>query len=151
MAIFVTSEPGLIQTASFNLAVDITSLVQNPTYALILTGSLTTLRASSYLDILFYGNVLILGAVPAGANIAVSFRLVLNGTPIVPSRAGTTNQPNQQIHGLALSRRVVVAQGLQTIRVEWTRFAGGAAATMNCSPFTLPDLMGAHLRLQEQT
>lgn len=134
----------LVQTESTNLSADITTAVAVPVYATLLSGTMTTTEASSFLDILFYCSFDFTGVV---ASRATSFRLRLDGVLITPSRAATDNSLNDAGQSVAINRRVSVVAGLHTLLVEWSKFGTG---TLQCLPVTLPNEHGAHLKLEEQ-
>jgi hypothetical protein len=138
----------LQQVADFNLAADVITTALSPVYTTLLTGSITTTLAASFLQIQHYNTVIFLGG--AASTRTCTIRLRLNGVLLPISRTSTQNaQTTSQIMNLNILRRVPIVAGLQTVIVEWTRFGGGVGNTMNCRPATLPDLEGAFLQLQE--
>lgn len=139
--------PGVLQTVSTNLAVDVVSGAQPPVYSTLLTAVMTTVLASSYLDIRTYVAMRMLGG--GFGRKAPNIRLRLNGVLIPASRGMTENEVSGAIMTMAMERRLVVSAGIQTVIVEWAYF-GPVGATMNCTPVTLPDLEGAQLVIQEQ-
>lgn len=147
MSIFIERTGELIATVSFNLAVNISTTATPPVYATMLTLALTTVRPASVLDIRFVAAVRHVGV--AGVNVAANFRLLLNGVLLPVTRGTTVNILTFAIMPVVIERRVDVTAGLQTVVVEWAKFAG-PFNTLIIDPVTLPDLSGAQLVLQEQ-
>ena len=138
----------ILQVADFNLAVDVTTTALSPTYSTLLTGSITTTLANSFLQIQHYNTVIFTGGV--NNNRVCNVRLRLNGLLLPISRAVTQNaQLLSQLMNISIIRRVPIVAGLQTVIVEWTRFGGATGNSMHCRPVLLPELAGAFLQLQE--
>lgn len=138
---------GTVSTASFPLLVNASTTALAPTYATLLTGTLTSVLPSSFLSIGFTTAAFHLGA--AGISIAMNFRVRIDGALLAAGGGTTGNALTSMIFSAAYSRRVPVTEGIHTVAVEWTRF-GGPLQTMNILAAALPDLFHANLTLKEQ-
>ena len=145
---FLESRPtgGVIQTRSAELTANFLTAVTVPTYVTLLTVPMTTLLASSYLDIRFSCGVRHIGA--SLLTVAITARLRVNG--VLLTGGITMNTPRNQIQPMPVEKRLVVAAGLQTVVVEISKFAG-AGQTIVIDVVTLPDLNGATLVVQENS
>ena len=154
MIYFITAPGGgggggiVVNAASINLAVNFSVVATAPIYATLLTLGLTTELPSSYLKILFSAAALHTGG--SAANGAVNVRFRLNGVLIAPGGGCTFNDIRNRIQPLVYTRRLVVAAGLQTVDVEISLF-GAVGNSISISTVGLPDLVHAHLELQEMS
>lgn len=140
-----TSALRILGTSAVRLLVNATSTAIPPIYSALLTGTLTTVAPAADLFILFTGAAFHTGA---AINVAINFRIRVNGVLIAPGGGTTINALVSQIQSASYSARVPVVAGLQTVVVEWGGF-GLAANTLNILALTLPDLCHASLLLEE--
>lgn len=136
----------VVNAASINLAADFSTAVAAPVYATLFTLALTTELPASLLKILFSCTALHTGA--SAANAAINVRFRHNGVLIAPGGGTTFNDVRSRIQPLVYTQRLAVTAGVQTIDAEISKF-GAVGNTTDISPVTLPDLMHAHLELQE--
>ena len=137
----------LLSSRSARLLVNFGTTAQPPVYSTLFTLPITTVLPSSYLAIDFTCGVLMVGA--SAANLAPTVRFRINGTLVAPGGGITVNTLVARIMPLAYSHREVVSAGVQTVIAEVAYF-GPAGQTLVINALTLPDLMHAHLRIQEQ-
>lgn len=132
---------------SFELAADFGPVaVVAPTYLVLATLAVTTIRPASFLKFTWTNAWIHQGAFAGNAAFNVRFRL--NGGLLVGG--ATDNKVRNQIGTVARTWRGAVTAGVQTLDVEVTKF-GAAGNTLGILPVTLPDLMHAALTMEEQT
>lgn len=137
---------GLAIPRSFRRTTNFSTFATSPTFDTTLFGSttITTLLASSYIDIRFSCACLHTGAFTG--NSAPTVRIRLNGGII---GGCTVNMTRNLIMPLVFTDRAVVSAGVQTVVVEISKFAGGANA-LQISALGLRELVHATLRLAEE-
>ncbi len=138
---------GTVSTESFPLLVDASTTAIAPVYAVLLTGTLTTVLPSSFLSVFFTNSVFHLGA-PA-VDIAFNFRFRIDGALPTAGGGTTENEDTAEIASMCYSGRFPVAEGVHSVAVEWAHF-GGPLQTMHILAASLPDLFHANLTLEEQ-
>ncbi len=146
MAGFINPFPGDFAVPITNeLGADFSAVITVPTYATLMSLTLTPVQPSSYLWFLFTCSWLHVGGFAGNAAFNVRFRL--NGSLL--TGGATDNQVRSQIGTLARQRRVVIAGTPQTLDVEISKF-GAVGNALQISPVALPDLMHANLTMEEQ-
>ncbi len=141
---------GVILETLGNIGVDLlanlSTSVTAPTYATLLTlPPFTTVTPTGYLMIRASVCLMHLGGF--AGNVAPAIRIRLNG--VLQAGGGTVNTVENRIMPIIINIRRVVTAGPQTVVLEWTKFGDGTN-TLVCQVASLPDLMHAHLDVQEQ-
>jgi len=139
-----TGSVSALNTEGINRTTDFVTGVTSPTYATLLSLTLTSVLPSSVLFFVFSCSWRHLGAF--AGNIAFNCRFRLNGGLLVGGC--TDNKVRTQIGTVARTDYVPITAGDQVLDVEVTKF-GPAGNTINVSPGTLPDLQHAALFMQE--
>jgi hypothetical protein len=127
------------------LTVDFTTLATFPVYVALLTTTLTTILASSYLAFDFTCALRHVG--PFAGNVAPTARFRLDG--VLLQGGCTVNMLRSLIMPMARQGRQVVAAGVHTMIVEVSKFGGGANV-LAISPVLLANLDHASLTLREE-
>ena len=136
----------VLRTESVNLAVNASTTALAPTFATLMTGSITTTEVSSYLAITWTGGIFHTGGFAGNAAFNVRFRV--DGSLFTTGAGTAGNQLRNRIENLAYQRRTIVSAGTHVVIVEWARFGGGLNA-IEIRAASLPQLFHAHLTLQE--
>jgi hypothetical protein len=139
------SEIVAFQTVSARLVADVSSVSVPPVYSTLLTVPITVNPKATRLAILMTAGPRHTGA---AINVAINFRVRLDGLPITPGGGTTVNCLVNQIQSASYSVVIPVTPGPHVVTVQWGGFGLGAN-TMFISPVLLPDLQAAMLIVSE--
>lgn len=140
-------DANVLQTVSSSIDSNVSTTATAPTYATLMSASITTQQDNSFVAIFFSAAPFHTG--PFTGNVAMNFRFKIDGSFFRPNGRGTTvNTIRNRIMPLSYVARTPVTGGLHTVSVEWGKFSGGSNA-MEIRASTLPDLFHGQLIVQE--